>query len=171
MDPIILILRVVHILLGVFWAGAVFVIVGFVSPAIGDAGPDGAKVMGALVKRRFLNIVPAAGFATIVSGFWLLSRDSSGFETSWMGSRTGMAFSTGAVFALVALVIGVAVMRRSIMRAMAIGQSLPQVAEGPAREAAMAQMQQLRGRAIAAGRVVAGLLTVTVVAMALARYL
>jgi len=49
---VILILRVIHILLGVFWAGAVFMVALFVQPAIAASGPEGGKVMGALVKRR-----------------------------------------------------------------------------------------------------------------------
>ena len=168
---VVLILRVVHILLGVFWAGAVFTVALFIQPAIAASGPEGGKVMGALVKRRLLDIVPGAALGTILSGLWLYSRDSSGFQGEWMGSRMGMALGTGAVLALVGFVIGVFVMRASTLKAMALGQSAAQLTDAAAREAAMGQVQVLRRRAALAGRTVAVLLAVTVLTMAVARYL
>ena len=166
-----LILRLVHILLGVFWAGAVFMIALFLQPAIAASGPEGGKVMGALVKRRLLDIVPAAAVATILSGLWLYWRDSSGFQAAWLGSRMGMALGTGAVLALIAFGIGMFVMRASTLQAMALGQSAAQLTDAAAREAAMGQVQALRRRAALAGRTVAVLLALSVLMMAVARYL
>jgi uncharacterized membrane protein len=167
---VVLILRTVHIVLGVFWAGAVFTVALFVQPAIAASGPEGGKVMGALVKRGFLNIIPAAAVGAILSGLWLYSRDSSGFQAEWMGSRMGMTLGTGAVLAIVAFVVGMLVMRASTLKAMALGQSAAQLTDAAAREAAMRQVQALRGRAALAVRVVAVLLALTVLAMAVARY-
>jgi hypothetical protein len=127
--------------------------------------------MGALVKRRLLDIVPAAALATILSGLWLYSRDSSGFQGDWMGSRMGMALGTGGVLALVGFLIGMFVMRASTLKAMALGQSAAQLTDATAREAAMRQVQALRRRAALAGRTVAMLLAFTVLTMAVARYL
>jgi uncharacterized membrane protein len=168
---VVVILRVVHVLLGVFWAGAVFMIALFVQPAIAASGPEGGKVMGALVRRRLLDIVPVAAVAAILSGLWLYSRDSSGFQADWMGSRMGMALGTGGVLALVGFLIGMFVMRASTLKAMALGQSAAQLTDAAAREAAMGQVQALRRRAALAGRTVAVLLAVTVLTMAVARYL
>jgi hypothetical protein len=58
MDPILLVLRVVHVVGGVFWAGAILFVVHFLEPAVRDAGPDGARVMQALQKRRYLDVMP-----------------------------------------------------------------------------------------------------------------
>ncbi len=168
---VLLILRVVHVVLGVFWAGAIFMVALFVQPAIAASGPEGGKVMVALVKRRLLDIVPGAALATILSGLWLLSRDSSGFQGQWMGSRMGMALSTGGALAIVGYLIGMFVMRASTLKAMALGQSAAQLTDAAAKEAAMGQVQALRRRAALAGRTVAVLLALTVVAMAVARYI
>jgi uncharacterized membrane protein len=165
-----LILRVVHILLGVFWAGGVFTVALFVQPAIAASGPEGGKVMGALVKRRLLDIVPAAALATILSGLWLYWRDSAGFQGDWMGSRMGMALGTGAVLALAGFLVGMFVMRASILKAMGLAQSAAQLTDAAARDAAMGQVQALRRRAAMAGRTVAVLLALTVLTMAIARY-
>jgi uncharacterized membrane protein len=167
---VVLILRVVHILFGVFWAGAVFTVALFVQPAIAASGPEGGKVMGALVKRRILDLVPVAAVVAILSGLWLYSRDSSGFQAAWMGSPMGMALGTGAALALVAFAIGMLVMRASTLKAMALGQAAAQLTDAAAREAAMRPVQALRRRAALAARTVAALLALTVIAMAVARY-
>jgi uncharacterized membrane protein len=168
---VVLILRIVHILLGVFWAGSVFTVALFIQPAIAASGPEGGKVMGALVKRGILNIIPGAALGAMLSGLWLYSFDSSGFQREWMSSRMGMALGTGAVLALVAFVVGMFVMRASTLKAMALGQSAAQLTDAAAREAAMGQVQALRSRAALAGRTVAVLLALTVLAMAAARYM
>ena len=170
MNVPVLIIRTAHILLGTFWVGAIFLVAFFVGPAVSDAGPDGAKVMAALVKRRLLNVVPAFATITILTGFWLFSRDSAGFQGDFMSSRMGMSLGTGGLLALVGYVIGLTVMRPSTLKAMALGQSAAQLPEAE-RGAVMARIQQLRGRAAMAGRTVAVLLMFAVVAMAVARYL
>ena len=60
--------RVIHIVVGVFWAGTVFFNAWLLAPALRDLGPDGGKVMGALAKRGMLMILPVAGILTILSG-------------------------------------------------------------------------------------------------------
>jgi len=170
MQSLILTLRITHILFGVFWAGAILMMAFFIGPAIKHAGPDGAKVMAGLIKRRFLNIVPAAALLTILSGFWLYWHDSAGFDKAWMGSRMAMALGTGGILALVAFAIGVGVMRPSTMKAIALSQSAAQLPETE-RGAVMTEIQRLRGRAAGAGMAVAVLMIVIVLTMAVARYL
>jgi len=169
-QPLLLALRIVHILLGVFWAGVVFFVATLLLPAVGEAGPDGAKVMGALTRRGMLNILPVAGVLTVLSGLWMLWLDSSGFEKQWMGSPMGITLSIGALLAIVGLTVGIVVMRASALKAGALMQSMPQTPEGPARDAAMAQVQALRARGAAAGKTVAILLAGAVICMAVARY-
>jgi uncharacterized membrane protein len=168
---LMLILRLVHILSGVFWVGAVFTVALFIQPAIAALGPEGGKVMGALIKRRFLDIVPVAAVAAVASGLWLYALDSSGFQGVWMRTPMGMALGTGATLAVVGLLIGMLVMRASTLKAMALGQSAAQLTDAAARDAAMQQVQELRARAALAVRTVAVLLALTVIAMAVARYL
>ncbi len=48
MNLLIVLLRLVHIVLGVLWVGMIAFMVVFLTPALRDAGPDGAKVMMAL---------------------------------------------------------------------------------------------------------------------------
>ncbi len=52
MDLEMVAMRLIHIGLGVFWAGAIFFIVLFLEPSVRAAGPDGARVMQGLQQRR-----------------------------------------------------------------------------------------------------------------------
>jgi hypothetical protein len=169
MDAMFLIARVLHIGLGVFWAGTVIFTASFLMPSMRDAGPDGAKVVAGLMRRRFLDILPVVALVTILSGLYLYWRVSGGFSAAFMRSPAGMTYGTGAVAALIALGLGVTIMRPSMLRAAALSQGAAQ-ATGEERDRAMQMAQALRARAGVAGQVIAWLLVVAVIAMALGRY-
>lgn len=169
MDVPMLIARVLHIGLGVFWAGAMIFVATFLLPSIQEAGPDGAKVAAGLARRRFIDIMPAAALVTVLSGFYLYWKSSTGFSPEYMGSRTGMAIGLGSVTALLALALGLATVRPSMKRAIQLAQAAGAAAES--REAILVEAQASRAKAAGAAKVVAWLLTATTIAMAVARYL
>lgn len=170
MDLPFLLARVLHVALGVFWAGTLVFNAAFLLPSIRDAGPEGAKVAGGLMRRRFLDIMPVVALVTVLSGLYLYWRVSAGFAPDYMGSGPGIAYGVGSVAAVVAMGFGIGVMRPSMLRAATLTQSAAGLAGAEATQA-LANAQALRARAGAAGRVVAWLLTVATLTMALARYL
>ena len=170
MDYALVLFRLLHILGGVIWVGMVFFTVIFLGPAVQDAGPEGGKVMGALQKRGVMNVIPAVALATVLSGLWLYWRASLGFDPAWVHSRLGMTLSLGGFAAIVAYVIGLTVMRPSMLAAMRIMQSLGGAAEAE-RAQGMAEAQRLRTRGRKAGLAVLWLLLLSTAAMAVARYL
>jgi len=165
----LLTMRLLHVVLGIFWAGTIVFNALYLQPAMADAGPDGAKVMASLMRRHFLVVMPVVGFVTIVSGLWLYWHVSAGFQADYMGSSTGMAIGVGTIAALAAFAIGVGILRPAMMRAGALSQAAMQ-APAPERDAHLATAQALRMRAAIAGRVVAALLTIAAITMAVARY-
>ncbi len=167
----VLVLRLIHVVLGVFWAGTILFAALFLMPAIRDAGPEGGKVLGGLLRRRYFDILPAVAALTIVSGVWLYWLDSAGFNGEWIRSPVGLALGLGGVAAIVAFALGAGIMRPSTLRAFALSQALAQLPAGPERDAQQAEIQRLRSRASGAGRIVAGMLLMSVIAMAVARYL
>ena len=169
MDVTLVVMRLLHVGLGVFWVGTMVFNTIFLGPSVRDAGPDGAKVMGGLMRRRFMDVMPVVAILNILSGLWLYWKMSAGFQPAYMRSGTGMTFGTGALLAVVAFLIGVAVVRPSMLKAMAMGPQIAQ-AQPQEKDAMMAQAQQYRAKAMGAGRVVAILLSLAVVAMAVARY-
>ena len=169
MDVILVVMRLIHVSLGVFWVGTMVFNAMFLGPSVRDAGPDGAKVMAGLMRRRFMDVMPAVAILNILSGLWLYWKMSGGFEPAYMRSGTGMTFGTGGLLAIVAFVIGVTVVRPSMLKAMALSPTVAQASPAE-RDALMARVQALRGKAMGAGKVVAILLGLAVAAMAIARY-
>ncbi len=168
MDLLLLSMRVVHVGLGVFWVGALLLNTFFVGPAMAEAGPEGAKVGMGLMRRRLTDVLPAVAILTVLSGYWLYWRASLGFQPEYMGSGPGMAYGIGAVTATIALIIGLAVIRPSMLGAMSLSQKA--AAAAGEREQLLTQAQRLRVRAAQASLIVAWLLIITTVTMAIGRY-
>jgi hypothetical protein len=122
------------------------------------------------MRRRFLDIMPIVAVVTVLSGLYLYWRVSGGFTPAYMGSAPGIMYGIGGVTALVALALGVGILRPAMLRAAGLTQSTAGLAAKEA-EPALATAQALRARAGAVGRVIAWLLGATTVTMALARYL
>ncbi len=171
MSPLIVTLRLLHIVLGVFWAGTLIFVAMYLVPSVREAGPDGMKVMAAIQRRRFLDVMPAVATVTILSGLWLYWRISGGFNLAWMMTPMGLALGIGGLLSITAFIIGVGVMRPATLRAGALAREMSSAPEGPDRDAQQRQVQQLRMRSVKAGRVVALLLLATTALMAVARYL
>ena len=171
MDPLVLLLRLVHVLAGATWVGMATFAGLYLTPAIQEVGPDGGKVMGALQRRGIMVVMPLLAIGTLISGFWLYWRDSMGLEPGWAGSATGMAFGTGGLLALAAWVVGMAVLRPSMMRAGALAQGMSGSLPEAERVSRGEEIARLRRRSAAAGRIVAVLLILATGLMAVARYL
>jgi hypothetical protein len=170
MDPILLLMRALHIGLGAFWVGAIILNAVFLGPAIRDAGPDGAKVGAALMRRRMFDVMPLVAIVSMLAGIWLYWRVSGGFQTEYMRSATGMMLGFGAAASIVGFAIGAMVMRPAMMKAAALTQAAA-TADPSARDANLAQAQALRMRAATTGNIVAALLIIALIAMSIARYL
>jgi hypothetical protein len=171
MDPLVTVLRLVHIGGGVYWAGTIFFFVTILQPAVQDLGPDGGKVMVKLFERGYLTILPIIATLTIASGFWLLWLFSAGFNATYMGSRLGIALSTGGLFATIAWIAGLLVMRPAAKRIWDIARELPTITDEKERADRLAQMGRLRTRASTSGQIIFGLLVGAVALMAIARFL
>jgi uncharacterized membrane protein len=164
-----IVLRLIHVVGGVFWVGAMLFNAAFLFPAMRDAGPDGARVAAGIMRRRFAEITPVIALATMISGLWLYSRASVGFRAAYMRSPTGIIYAVGGLAAISAFLFGVIVVRPAMVRASALSTRIPQM-EPAERDAALAQAQMLRKRAGGGGNVVAVLLFIAAAAMAVGRY-
>jgi uncharacterized membrane protein len=162
----IIILRLLHVVLGMLWVGTAFFTTFFLAPAMGDVGPDGGKVMAALQKRGFMVVMPILAIFTLVSGFWLYMRTG----TEFMSTPVGRMFGIGGVLALLAFVVGLSFVMPSMARAAKLLQTMATVPEAE-RGARMAEAQRLRARGAAVGKVVSVMLLAVAVTMAIARYM
>jgi uncharacterized membrane protein len=164
------VLRLIHILSGVFWVGGILFLARFLFPTATALGPAAGPVMDHLNRvLRLPQILLGAGLITVLSGFTLYWRDSKAAGPAWMGSPTGMVFGTGAVFAILAIVIGLTVNMPTAKRLGELMASIQASGSPPSPEQRGA-LQALQARLGSAIRAVATLLVLATAAMAVARY-
>jgi uncharacterized membrane protein len=163
-------LRFVHIVSGVFWAGAVFLMVGFIFPAVRASGPQGGRFMEEVARRRLPVFMNIAGGLTMLSGIILMARAMSSTDGAWLDTRSGMGFTVGGVAAIIAGIIGGTVSGRGGRRMGKIGEAIKASGGAPTPEQT-AELSAVQARMAKAMRVVAALMLVAVTSMATARYL
>jgi uncharacterized membrane protein len=170
MQAELLVLRIVHIVGAVVWAGTSLFVALFLMPALATAGPAAGPVMGALVKRKLFTIVPTTAVLMMLAGLRMMWINSMGFSASYFAATGGRTYVAGAVLALAAFTIFMAVNHPAIPRIMQMGQQLAQAPEAE-RGAIAAQLNALRARAGKASLASALLLTLAAVTMAIGRYI
>lgn len=163
-------LRVIHVLGGTFWAGALVFLSFFLLPALRDAGPAAGAVMAGLEKRNIFTWLPVAAVLTILTGLRLLMIASGGFGSAFFGTTQGQAYLLAAVASIVALALGLTVSRPS---ALAAGRVVAQMeSAAPDARAAMAvQAAALRLKSAKAVRVIALLVLLSALVMSVSRYI
>jgi uncharacterized membrane protein len=138
MNSLVIMLRIVHILSGVFWVGSAFFLAFFLTPALA-ANPDSApRYMAFLItKSRLTTRIAAAAGLTILAGGSLYWIDSQGLTSAWTNSGPGVGFGLGALFALIGFVFGMLVGVHSTR----IGKTASQIQGKPTDE----QMKIIQG--------------------------
>lgn len=166
----LILLRLTHVLFGVFWAGTAMFNAIFLIPTVRALGPAGGKVMQEIAAKRKLPVYfLVAGILTVLSGFALFWHDSAGFSNGFMRSAGGMTFGAGGVFALIAVLVGIFVVTPAAMRLTKLGAAIAAGGKPPTPEQA-AEVQGLQIRLGMMAMLAAGLLTITTICMAVARY-
>ena len=168
MDMGVIVARLIHVLAGIFWVGAMLFVTWYLTPALNESGPAGGKVMAAIGRRGFIKVVPVIAILTMLSGIWLYWRISAGFDPVYLRSGPGHVYGTGGILAIVAFLIGMTMSRPAMMKAASLAQSAEN-AEAE-REAMLAESTRQREKGLRAGRFVAWLLLASAVTMAIGRY-
>ncbi len=166
----LIVLRLVHILAGVLWAGSAIFYFFFVEPTVKSLGPAGSKFMQDFIEKRryplFMNIVSAL---TIVAGALLFWTVSDGLQPAWLTSGPGLGFTIGSVVAIVVYGIGFFMIRPRVERLGNLGKTIG-MAGGPPTPEQAAELQKLNKEMTQIERIDVILLTVSLITMATARY-
>lgn len=166
MTYLIWLLRIIHIVGGVFWVGGTLIMTFFIGPTIGATADAGQKFVGHLMNNlKFSNRMAIASGLTILAGFTLYWIDSQGFSSPWISSGAGRGFGIGAGFALVGFVFGMMIGRTT----KAMAQLGAQIQGKPSAEQ-MSQMQKIRGQQGTYSIISTVTLLLALVFMAIARY-
>ena len=170
-DPLLLLLRLLHIGSGVFWVGAAFAFFLFVQPSAKALGPEGeGAFMADLTQvRRFPTVILAATALTVGAGLFLYLRNAGGMEL-WLGSATGVGFTIGAAAALVSFALGPMAILPAVTKLNAIGGTLRAERRPPTPEEG-ARISDLQARLRTVGKIDLVFLAIAVVFMATSRYL
>jgi hypothetical protein len=167
---IFLVLRVTHVLLAALWLGSVAFMVFFVMPAMKATGPAAGPLMSAIARRGLNAFMGALGGITVLTGFYLYWRFTGGFDPALSASRGAMVFGTGGLAGLLSVIIGGAIVGRSMAKMGALGGKAMALPEGLERAALMNQSTVARDRGIAGARVVLVLQMVALACMAIGHY-
>ena len=169
-DPwLTIVLRLIHILGGVAWVGAMILLAGFLLPTARAMGPDGGRFLQYLMQRRRMQAyLVVTMLLTVLSGITLYARMAAATQGAWAGSRPGIAYGVGALFAILAAAIGGIIGSSAGRRMLAVGQSIGP--GGPSAEQ-QAELGRLQRRTALSARLAASLLVLAAGAMAIGRYL
>lgn len=159
------ILRVFHIVAGAFIVGVALFNALFFLPSMRDAGPAaGGPIMMQMMKRKFPAWLTVALTVVYLTGI-VMMRGISGGSSAWFQSRFAHGLMAGALFTVIATVIGQGVNARAGKR---IGQLM---AGGPPTPEVQAEVARLQARLMLGVRAVAALMVLAAASMAVARYL
>ena len=170
MDIVLVLLRLIHIFSGVFWAGGVFVMARFLMPAVAASQPEGNKFMQKFMGGGYVLAQTFAGPLAVLAGLILYWKDSGGLSNGWIATPTGLGFTVGAIGGLVALFIGFFITRTAATNMANLGKEI-QMAGKPPTPDQLAKIKQFQETLVSSTVWVAIALAITVAAMAIARYL
>jgi len=166
MTYLIWLLRIIHIVAGVFWVGGTLMLAFFIAPTVGATAEAGQKFRGHLMNNlKFSTRMAAAAGLTILAGGILYWLDSDGFTSAWMSSGAGRGFGIGAGFALIGFIFGILVARTT----KGMAQLGTQFQGNPSPEQ-ITQMQSLRKQQASYSNMSAATLIIAVIFMAIDRY-
>ena len=168
-QSVTILLRLFHILGGIFWVGTMILLAGFLLPTARATGREGGRFIQYLMQQRRLQIYLAvAMLATVLSGLIMYGRMVAATHGVWAGSRPGIAYGFGALAAILAAAIGGAIGSSAGRRLQAVGQAIGATGPTPEQQAELARLQD---RMALGARIAASLLVVSAGAMAIGRYL
>ena len=172
MDPLFIVLRLVHVIAGVLWVGGAIFVFRHVEPTAKALGPQAGPFMTRLVETQKIGtyFMIVSGL-TVLAGTWLFWIDSAGDPMGWIArDGTGMAFGIGGLAAWIAFILGGVAVKPAVEELSAAGAAMRD-AGGPPGPELVSRMEAAQARVGTLGLIDFILLAIAVVAMAIARYL
>lgn len=167
----VIVLRIIHIVGGMFWIGATMFMTFFLAPTLASMGPAAGPVMGGLAKRKLMTVLPIVAILTVLSGIRLMMIASAGFQAAYFQSPVGRTFAWAGTLAIVAFVFGMLVSRPAMMKAGRLSAELSAAPDDATRARLAGEIDAARRRGTIAGSIVLAMLILAVVGMAVARYM
>lgn len=163
-------LRFVHVVAGMLWAGAAISYLFFVKPSVKSIGLAGPQFMQSLMQRRKYPIfMMSTSLLTILAGSPLLWFISGGLDLTWITTGPGLGFTIGSLAAIVAFFVGGLGIGPTSEKMAALGGQIAASGQEP-RPEQIRQMEALEKRLNRAEQVDFLMLAIAMLTMATARY-
>ena len=170
-NALMVFLRLIHIIGGIFWVGTVFIIAWFLLPANRTTGQAGMVMMQELMMKRKLSIyLTIAMLLTILTGLTMYGRMIMITHGEWASTAMAKVIGFGALCGIVGGGIGASISKASGMKMAEIGKAIQDSGQPPT-EAQRAQMAAIQDKMEKVMSFVVILLILAVAAMASARYI
>ena len=165
-----IVLRFVHVVASVCWAGGGFVTFLFIEPTAKDLEPAGLKFLQHMAgKRRFNMFMVINSTLTVISGALLLWNATSGNLTTYMSTGPGLGFALGSAAGIVVYFVGMFGVGMPTGKMSQLGEAI-QKAGGPPSSAQVAEMQKLDKTISFYSKIDFSLVAVSLILMGTARY-
>ena len=166
----LLVLRFIHIVASVCWAGGGFIFFLFVEPTAKALAPTGMQFVDHMVtKRRFSIFMVVSSTLTVLTGAVLIWQYASGNWLSYVKTGPGLGFALGSMVGVAVYLVGMLGVNPRAIRLSKIGQEI-QAAGGPPTPAQGAELQKLDREMSTLGLVDFLLVALALGLMASARY-
>jgi hypothetical protein len=119
--------------------------------------------------RKFPIYAMGFGLLTVISGLWMYFQDNSVSNGSFAKSHAGMTYGVGAITAILTLVVGATIMGPTSGKMAKLSSQIA-AQGGPPTAEQQGMIQQLQGRLGLGTRLASILLLITVITMAIGRY-
>ncbi len=167
MDIVTILLRIIHIFAGIFWVGALWMVLFFVLPAAQTLGNDASKFMNQmLVVQRYPFYASIAAGLTLLAGWTLFF-----YRYGIVGLQTGagITFGIGGILGLVGGVLGGVLVGATAGKISVLGGEMAKAGKPPSAEQ-LTEMAALQARLRMGTLVTAVIVSLAVLCMAVARY-
>ena len=167
MNTLIIVLRLIHIIGGVFWVGTSLLFDFFLIPSIRASGEVGQKFLGYLIitKTHLGEVHGISAILTVLAGAGLYWIDSQGFASAWTRSAAGLGFGIGAIFGFIGVITGVL----GALPLRTLAETAAQIQESPTPQQ-MDKIQAAQKRLLFISRIDSAVLILALIFMATARY-
>lgn len=163
-------LRVFHIVGGVFWVGTTWYTMLFLLPRMKALGPEGGRLMQRFAAPPLPAAMTASALSVGISGVLMFWAVSGHFHPGWLGTGTGIVLTIGSLAGISAVMEGFFSSRQASERLAAVGRQIAS-AGGPPDPALAAEAQALAAKLERGVYRTGYMMVVAVLAMATARYL
>ena len=169
MNIVIIILRILHIVAGISWAGGAIHYFLFIGPTAKATAPESQKFMGYLMEqRRWTKFMSAMSLLTVLAGGALYYRLGS-VNWDWVTTAPGIGFTTGALTGILLFGAGHLLIAPRIRNMAKISQEI-QANGSLAFEQQVARLHQIQKEMEIIGKVDFVLIVIAVLTMSTARY-